>query len=309
MNLIEKLCPFCEQFFDQESIKDHIALEHLNLESGQFIAESLVEETTPVSPQELEDNDEIAPLDFKHTCKVCQKQFISERSFNLHTKFVHSKPKEDNVEEVEELDDEVEEVDQVVNDNECKKCNKTFSRKYILKRHLREVHEEKKFHCNRCDQRFVRKFDFLKHMERFHAKKPTADDIVKCQNRQKDKLRRYVSEVHDQENSFQCKRCNKTLSSKSILRRHVREVHDQEGIVQRKKCNKTFSSKSRLQRHVREVHDQETIFECKKCNQTLSSKRALQRHVKEVHEQKSIVQCKSYDFLVVPIELFLLREG
>ena len=56
MDLIEKLCPFCEQFFDQESIKDHMAVEHLNLESGQFIAESLVEETTPVSPQELEDN-------------------------------------------------------------------------------------------------------------------------------------------------------------------------------------------------------------------------------------------------------------
>ena len=153
MKLIEKLCPFCEKFFDKESIKDHIALEHLGLESGQFIEESVVDETTPESPQKLDNSDESVFPDFKHKCKVCSKEFISERSFNLHTKFVHSKPKVDEAEEVEEVDQEV----QTVNDNECKKCNIKFCDKFKLRRHLREVHDKLKEHvCSTCGKTFAR---------------------------------------------------------------------------------------------------------------------------------------------------------
>ena len=206
MKLIEKLCPFCEKFFDKESIKDHIALEHLGLESGQFIEESLVEETTPESPQKLDNSDESVSPEVKHKCKVCQKEFISERSFNLHTKFVHSKPKIDEAEEAKEVDEfeedeEVDEADQVVNDNECKKCNKIFCDKHTLMRHLREVHDQKDKvvkdnECHMCNKTFARKDVLKRHLRQVHKEKKRK--IRRMQKDEQNKPQKHARKVHDQ---------------------------------------------------------------------------------------------------------------
>ena len=86
--------------------------------------------------------------------------------------------------------EEIEEADQVVNDNECHKCNKTFSRKYLLNRHLREVHEE--FHCSYCDRRFARKPEFQKHMNRFHKSGKSGKSNKRLRSNQS--LQKHVNE-------------------------------------------------------------------------------------------------------------------
>ena len=34
--MIEKICPFCEEVFSEDLIKDHIGIEHLGLDTGAF---------------------------------------------------------------------------------------------------------------------------------------------------------------------------------------------------------------------------------------------------------------------------------
>ena len=72
MDSIEKICPFCEGIFGISEIKDHIGIEHLGMQAGDFIEET--------SSQ------------FK--CEHCPTSFISELSLQRHVKFSHSKVKE-----------------------------------------------------------------------------------------------------------------------------------------------------------------------------------------------------------------------
>ena len=70
MDSKEKICPFCEGIFGISEIKDHIGIEHLGLQSGDFIEK------------------EEAP---QFQCDVCSTSFITEISLQRHLKFSHSK--------------------------------------------------------------------------------------------------------------------------------------------------------------------------------------------------------------------------
>ena len=44
--MIEKICPFCEEVFGEDLIKDHIGIEHLGLETGAFQSTEVPESNT-----------------------------------------------------------------------------------------------------------------------------------------------------------------------------------------------------------------------------------------------------------------------
>lgn len=104
---MEKICPFCEEIFDQELIKDHIRIEHLGLETGAFQPPTDVSNNpkdvsrnmafdckdwdkkfTCESDQKNHQN--IAHSSFKFACGKCDQRFLSEHSVNLHVKVMHS---------------------------------------------------------------------------------------------------------------------------------------------------------------------------------------------------------------------------
>ena len=97
--MAQKICPFCEKIFDQELVKDHIGLEHLGLQveaESKTIKEEVksfeCEKCDNIFKEEsdLKIHQNIAHPNFKFTCEICQKRFLTNHSFSLHMKILHA---------------------------------------------------------------------------------------------------------------------------------------------------------------------------------------------------------------------------
>ena len=52
----------------------------------------------------------------------------------------------------------------------CKLCNKVFSRKSYLKKHIRVVHEKQRpYECDRCKKTFGEKGNLNRHKKKYHV--------------------------------------------------------------------------------------------------------------------------------------------
>ena len=71
---------------------------------------------------------------------------------------------------------------------ECRQCEKAFSHKYVLNRHLRKHIEEKPYQCSHCDMAFTLTCYLKIHMR-----------------------------THTGEEPYQCSECDKAFSKKIIL--------------------------------------------------------------------------------------------
>ena len=141
-------------------------------------------------------------------CEQCQKLFASDTHLKLHVRRTHAAvPKkcpdcDKNVKDLrkhqqqchaEGLKAPVAEDKSV----ECADCGQTFSSKYVLRSHVKRVHDvAKDFQCSSCSKLFVTNTS----------------------------LRRHVREVHG-ENSFECDDCGLFFPVRHSLERHIRHVH------------------------------------------------------------------------------------
>ncbi|KAJ9575216.1 hypothetical protein L9F63_025834 [Diploptera punctata] len=100
----------------------------------------------------------------------------------------------------------------------CAICNKSFSRK-ILVRHLRIHSNEKPFKCYICNKSFTQKNDLTRHLP-----------------------------IHFNVKPFSCSICNKLFSQKSSLNMHLR-IHNNEKPFNCATCNKSFTQKHHLHVH------------------------------------------------------------
>ena len=121
----------------------------------------------------------------------------------------------------------------------CQVCEKSFSSKSGLDKHVKSIHEGRKFTCVECDETFSDKRN----------------------------LRNHMKTVHTGERDYQCEQCSKTFSTKSILSDHLK--------VHRKPyschiCGKCFSFKPHLDEHI-VVHTGEKTHTCNVCGKCLHS--------------------------------------
>ena len=249
MNSKEKICPFCKGIFSFSEIKAHIGIEHLGLQSGDFIEEK------PAS---------------QFRCEVCSTQFISEISLERHVLFSHSK--------VEKCSEKTigNEEDIIAKSNpkrlgignpehkknnrkggrlNCPKCSKTFTEGHNLRSHIRIIHERIRLNCPKCEKSFAHKRNLRLHMR-------TAHDGIKP-------------------SLLDCPKCSKTFTQKQCLQTHLRAVHD--GIkLDCPKCEKSFTQRHNLQSHMRIIHEGIKL-DCPKCEKSFAHKRHLQSHIRIVH--------------------------
>ena len=105
----------------------------------------------------------------------------------------------------------------------CDYCDRVFTRKSSLKRHVRNIHEdneEQKIKCEFCDKSFSPAY--LKvHISCVHeeAKKGTCH---LCGNEYK-QLKQHIAYFHQK--PYQCENCDKRFSQKNLLRDHNNTVH------------------------------------------------------------------------------------
>ena len=96
--MIEKICPFCKEIFDEDLIKDHIGINHLGLHNNtepnqvrnqfsvkrSFACNECEEKFDRESDLKIHQN--VVHPSFKFSCGKCEVRFLSESSLNLHTK-------------------------------------------------------------------------------------------------------------------------------------------------------------------------------------------------------------------------------
>ena len=134
----------------------------------------------------------------------------------------------------------------------CDTCNRIFTRKYSLKRHIKTMHNHGSlpFKCDSCDAAFSRM----------------------------DMLNRHKGRMHSNNSSpFKCDSCQKTFSSISTLNRHTQSLHSDTMGVGCDVCGKTFRRNDSLIRH-KKVHSGNKPFECKICHKKFAYKQNRNIH-------------------------------
>lgn len=106
-----------------------------------------------------------------------------------------------------------------VTDHVCSVCEKKFSHKRSLTRHVREVHQEKSdVKCPKCSKPVKNRRSLLRHIKNMHGPEKKQS---KCDRLRLNRSRR--NEVVKRR--FKCRQCKETFSTLKKLYRHRRSAH------------------------------------------------------------------------------------
>ena len=99
---------------------------------------------------------------------------------------------------------------------ECDICNKLFSNKSSLTKHIKSVHEKIKFKCEICTKNFTKKENLLSHKRNIHSKS-TEFECTVCEK----KLNRKGNLQAHKTVCCKCKHCHEQFFSPSELLNHI----------------------------------------------------------------------------------------
>jgi len=183
-------------------------------------------------------------------CPFCELEFnVSKSSYKLVRHLGHDHHHEDLNSLIEVL--QLGEDGRVV----CQICGEKKKNKYVLKTHIRLVHEERShstevFPCKYCVKVFKYKTDAKNHME---SHEPDCKKI-------------------------ECKECGTMFLGMFLFKKHMRNVHFQSKI-KCDMCDKVLT-KSKMNRHKNSVHLQ---FACEFCGYKFAKKHLLNDHSIKIH--------------------------
>ena len=166
-------------------------------------------------------------------CKKCDRSFISLHNFNQHIK-----------------------AHELIDDKTCPYCHKTFK---ALKDHIKNVHRERQFICGfeGCNKNFSKKNGLDRHLKT-HSDDFKPYQCPTCSRMfvEKIQLERHF-QVHlktEKVTNFRCSQCMKYFNRKPDLVRHNKTVHQEKSY----ECDlcpvRRFGSKFDVLRHFKTVH-------------------------------------------------------
>lgn len=169
----------------------------------------------------------------------------------------------------------------------CDSCDKRFTTKGTLKRHIETNHStrrEKKFICEMCGNSFYRKNEIIVHIRTHTGEKPYQCQFCLKRFLQISSLIRH-KRTHTGDKPYACPICNKCFGDKSMISKHM-SVHSDEKNYTCQLCNKSMKSKNSLRTHM-SLHSNEKMNVCSFCGMTFSMKGNLKSHIRRVHSEKS----------------------
>jgi len=131
----------------------------------------------------------------------------------------------------------------------CSLCNKSFSRKRDVKRHMRVHNGEKLYSCSQCSKSFAHSSKLQVHLR-----------------------------VHSGEKPYSCSQCSKSFARSSAFKVHLR-IHSGKKPYSCSQCSKSLASPYALKVHLR-IHSGEKPYSCVKCLKSFTTDGNLRRHVK-----------------------------
>ena len=131
------------------------------------------------------------------------------------------------------------------NRHACISCEKTFSRKHDLTRHIARVHDKKfSFSCTFCLKMFAIEKDWKKH-EKWECKQSVTPKKGHATPRVK------FGQVKSEEQRHLCIVCNKSYSKRYDLKRHMDRDHIKELSFSCRYCTQLFAVQHDMKRHER----------------------------------------------------------
>lgn len=137
---------------------------------------------------------------------------------------------------------------------QCEYCQKMFSNRHSLARHLR-THEGTRSHkCSKCSRSFYDQQSYLRHLR-----------------------------SHNGDKKHKCEQCSMAFNKRSALEVHIR-THTGERPFICEYCGKGFSISGNLHRHVL-IHTGHRPYKCGKCPRAFNNPSHLARHINSFHTQ------------------------
>ncbi|XP_041941255.1 zinc finger protein 2 homolog isoform X1 [Alosa sapidissima] len=142
----------------------------------------------------------------------------------------------------------------------------------------------KEFCCTLCDRKFSTKMTMRRHMGIHQGDKPFECPHCDYCTRLKASLEQHLR-VHTGEKPFKCTQCSYASIDRSSLRRHLR-THTQEKPYCCQYCSYSSIQKKSLDLHLRRHHTGES-FPCHLCKYTTPDRQLLVRHVRKHHSSEN----------------------
>lgn len=229
------------------------------------------------------------------SCNVCGEDFTSYVQLSFH----HSQ----NHESVENLDEATAKDDQFSQqkkekrpyrkDNQgrfiCHVCERTYSTRDTLGRHLVKHTSTKDFKCNFCPREFFFQRDLNVHLKQQHFDpKKFKCEICTSEFMSNSAMKKHLS-MHFEKSKrmFDCDKCDLSFKTKGVLQNHYRtHTGDKPFVCQICPNGTAFTQKIILQRHMKNIH-REKIYQCEWCNDSFEMHGQLRDHWKECTNLRS----------------------
>lgn len=191
----------------------------------------------------------------------------------------------------------------------CIHCDKSYLRKFSLKRHLLTKHIKNcPFSCSHCGKPFSAWSNLQSHMTTHNADSQRLKSRTLPQQLESDAREKLVSVVNQIEEdgnvsnktigmkrvktklkNYSCKVCGRTFRYPSFLLLHTRK-HTGERPYKCKTCGDCFKYPANLANH-RAVHIAEQPYKCKKCRICFKSSESLKLHCIQMHTEEKLFEC------------------
>ena len=230
-------------------------------------------------------------------CPLCNKTFKKVRDARIHyaLKSCTKSPSEEKL------------LSKVGKFFKCRFCDYQALKSYSVFSHENREHEDQAPHvhqCDECERSYSSKTGLTRHIGTVHRNQ----DWVICDHCGKNVRRRYLNEhlrvVHRIQVSdvpppviykepVKCAHCDYTTTKHVLLCEHTKRVHGPR-IHKCTQCSSAFARNSDLNVHVKMIHGKQTGLradvKCPHCPKVMK-RRNLAIHIRSVHEKKKMAYC------------------
>ena len=211
---------------------------------------------------------------------------------------------------------------------QCEFCDKGFSDKSKLKRHVSSVHEGKRPHkCDICGSCFTQKSHMDGHVAAVHGKKSDeyqikAEDMLDSEQTVFSQEEFYIKEetfenegeieenydFHEEKHDFDDKH---GFDEKYDFEQdnHDFDVKQEEKTLDNTEtyecdfCDKTFSRPDNVARHIKTVHEGKKPYTCEECGRNFTEKRNLEHHNESYHAPRKLKVVTSMCFELLSCDM------